>query len=66
MLSSYRIQSNITTERTKKASNANIGNNSHREHDLKRPQKTSKDRNRCQKNMVGKSQEKQFQRWVHA
>ena len=43
MLSSYRIQSNITTERTKKASNTNIGNKSHRELDLKRPQKTSID-----------------------
>ena len=40
MLSPYRIQPNITNKRTKKASKTNFDNNSHREHDLKRPQMT--------------------------
>ena len=43
MLSPYRIQPNITNKRTKKALNTNFDNNSHREKDLKRPQKTSND-----------------------
>ena len=42
MLSHYRIQPN-TNIRTKKASNTNFDNNSHREHDLKRPQMTAND-----------------------
>ena len=43
MFSSHRIQRNNTNKRTKKASNTNSDNNSHREHDLKRPRLTSID-----------------------
>ena len=35
MLSPYRVQSNNTNERTKRASNANLNNNSHHEPDVK-------------------------------
>ena len=38
MLSPYRIHPNKTNKRSKKASNTNIDNNSHCEHDNKRPQ----------------------------
>ena len=41
MLSPYRIQSNKTNKRTKKTLNTNSDNNSHIEHDLKRPRLTS-------------------------
>ena len=41
MLSSYRIQPNNTNKRTEKVSKTNFGNNSRRNHDLKRPQMTS-------------------------
>ena len=41
MLSSYRIQPNNTSKRTKKLSNTNFDNNPHHEHDPKRPQRTS-------------------------
>ena len=41
MLSPYRIQSNTTKKRSKRASNTNIDNNSHREHEHKRPQTIS-------------------------
>ena len=41
MLLPYRIQPNIIKKRSKKVSNTNLDNNSHREHDLKRPQLTS-------------------------
>ena len=40
MLSPYRIQPNNTNKRTKKASKTNLDNNSHRDHDLKRPRMT--------------------------
>ena len=43
MLSPYRIQPNITNKRSKKISNTNLDNNSHREYDFKRPQLTSND-----------------------
>ena len=43
MLSPYRIQPNFTNKRSKKVSNTNLDNNSHRELDLKRPQLTSND-----------------------
>ena len=43
MLSPNRIQSNNTNKRTKKSSNTNFNNNSHREPDVKRPQMTSND-----------------------
>ena len=39
-LTPYRIQSNITSKRTKKASNTNSDNNSQNEHALKRPRLT--------------------------
>ena len=42
MLSPYRIYPNNTNKRTKKASNANFDNNLHINHDVKRPQMTSK------------------------
>ena len=42
MLSPYRFNPNNTNKRTTKASNTNFDNNSHREHDLKRPQMTSR------------------------
>ena len=38
-----RIQPNINNRRSKKVSNTNLDINSHREHDLKRPQLTSND-----------------------
>ena len=43
MLSPCRIQPNITNKRLKNVSKTNLDNNSHREHDLKRPQLTSND-----------------------
>ena len=46
LLSPYRIQSNVTNKRTKKASNTDFSNfntNSRCEHDIKRPQLTSND-----------------------
>ena len=43
MLSPYRIQSNNTNKQSKKFPNTNSDNNSHREHDLKRPRLTSND-----------------------
>ena len=43
MLSLYRIHPNTTHKRSKKVSNTNPNNNSHHEHDLKRPQLTSND-----------------------
>ena len=52
-LSPYRIQSN---KRTKKASNTNFNNNSHREADVKRPQMTLKQlkqiQNQIKKNKI--------------
>ena len=42
-LSPYRIQPNNTKKRSKKVSNTNLDNNSHPEHDFKRPQMTSND-----------------------
>ena len=42
MLSPYRINPNDSIKRTKKASNTNIDNNSQTNHDVKRPQLTSK------------------------
>ena len=41
MLSPYRISSDNTKKRSKKALNINFDNNSHTEHDVKRPQMTS-------------------------
>ena len=43
MLSPYRIHPNTTKKRSKKVSNTNLDNNSHRESDPKRPQLTSYD-----------------------
>ena len=43
MLSPYRIQLNNTNDSSKKASNTTPDNNSHRKHDLKRPQLTKND-----------------------
>ena len=43
MLSPYRIQPNNTNKRTKKVSNTDSDNNSHRDHDLKRSRLTSND-----------------------
>ena len=43
MLSSHRIYLNTTKNWSKKVSNTNLDNNSHREHDLKRTQLTSND-----------------------
>ena len=48
MLSPYRIQPNITNKRSEKVSNTTLDNNSHREHDLKGPQMTSKRHQRNQ------------------
>ena len=52
MLSPYRINTNNTNERTKKAKITNFDNNLHHETDIKRPQMTSKDLNRHQKKIV--------------
>ena len=43
MLSPYKIQANNTTNRTKKASNTKLDNNSHHELHLKRPKMISND-----------------------
>ena len=43
MLSPYTILPNTTNKRPKKVSNTNHDNNSHREHDLKRPHWISND-----------------------
>ena len=43
MVSPYRIQPNNINKRTKKTSNTNFDNNSHRETDVKRPRLTSFD-----------------------
>ena len=43
MLSPLRIQPKINNKRSKKVSNTNIDNNSHREHEQKRPQLRSKE-----------------------
>ena len=43
MLPTYEIQPNITNKRSEEVSNAILDNNSHREHDLKRPQLISID-----------------------
>ena len=43
VLSPYRIQPNTTNKRSQNVSNTNLDKNSHREHDLKRPQLTSND-----------------------
>ena len=43
MLLPYRVQPNNSNKRTKKVSDTNHDNNSHRDHDLKRPQMTSYD-----------------------
>ena len=43
MISPYKIQPNIIKKLSKKVSNTNFDNNSHREHDLERPQLTSND-----------------------
>ena len=43
MLSLYRIQPYTTNKRPKNVSNTTLDNNSHRKHDLKRPQMTSND-----------------------
>ena len=50
MLSPYRIQPNNTNKRTKKFSNNTFDNNSHHEHDFKRPQLTSNDLTRSNTN----------------
>ena len=47
----YTIQPNNTNKRTKKTSNTNFDNISHREHDLKRPQMTSNDLKMTSKNV---------------
>ena len=49
MLSPYKIQPNITSKRSKKVSNTTLDNNSHREHDFKRPQMTSLNLKQTQK-----------------
>ena len=43
IVSPYRIHPNNTKKRTKKAKYTNFDNNSHRDHDLERPQMTSND-----------------------
>ena len=47
-ISPYRNNPNKTNKQTKKTSNFNFDTNSHSEHDLKRPQMTSKDLNQLQ------------------
>ena len=42
MLSPCTFQTNTNNKRSQKVSNTNLDNNSHREHDYKRPQMTSK------------------------
>ena len=48
MLSPYRVHPNNTNKRTKKVKYTNFDNNSHREHDLEKPQMTSIDLRRPQ------------------
>ena len=58
MLSPYRIQPNNKNKRTKKVKNTNSDNNSHQEHDLKRPQMTSNDLKRPQ--LTSRTKSKMF------
>ena len=58
MLSPYGIQPNDTNRRSKKASNTNIDNNSHRDLDVKRPQKTSNDLETTQTNTISNRKNK--------
>ena len=57
MFSPFRKQPNNTNKRSKKASNTNIGNNSHCDFDVKRPQMTSNDLKQLKKiqNQIGKT-----------
>ena len=48
MLSPYRINPNNNNKRTKKVKNINFGENASRNHDHKRPQRTSNDLKRPQ------------------
>ena len=69
MLSPYRIHPNNTNKRTKKIKHTNFDNNSHREHDLERPQMTSNDLKRPQRTSSEnskkvKTKKKQFRRWI--
>ena len=57
MLSPYRIQSNNTNKRIKKASSTNFNNDSHCEPDVKRPQMTSK---QLKQNLITKKKTKIF------
>ena len=50
ILSPYKIQPDNTKKRTRKTSNTNSDNNSHRDFDLKRPQMTSNDPNKHKTN----------------
>ena len=50
MLSTYRINPNITNKRTKNSSNTHFDYNSHTNHDVKRPQLTSNDLKTTQTN----------------
>ena len=54
MVSPYRIRSNNTNKRSKKARNTKLENNSPRDHDLERPQMTSNDLKRLQLSSNGK------------
>ena len=52
MFSPHRIHPNTTIKRSKRVSNTNLDNNSHREHDLKRPQLTSNEAVKNKKNKL--------------
>ena len=53
MLSPHRVNPNNSNTRTKKALNATLDNNSHRDHALKRSQMTSNDLKRHQASSTG-------------
>ena len=60
MLLPYRIQSNNTNKRAKRASNTNFNNDSHREPDVKRLQMTSDDLETNQTNRKSYRKHKNF------
>ena len=65
MLAPYRLQPKNTNKRTKKPLKTNFEKNTHREHDFKRPQKTSNDL-KSTSNETVKIKKKQIERWIYA
>ena len=58
MLSPYRIHPNTTNKRSKKVSNTELDNNSRRDLDVERPQRTSNDLKKTQTNTKSNTRNK--------